>query len=79
MSKTQAPSNNTPKPVVNSSIDRLRQSPMREFVCGWGAGCAETCILYPLVKLTFRQQLYGIRLRVAFSQVLYFITMYVYN
>jgi len=42
----------------------------KEFFCGWGAGCIETCALYPVVKLTFRQQLHGVVLREAFSQVL---------
>uniref|UniRef100_A0A915EAD6 Solute carrier family 25 member 51 n=1 Tax=Ditylenchus dipsaci TaxID=166011 RepID=A0A915EAD6_9BILA len=46
------------------------QSPHVDFICGWFAGCAETCILYPLVKLTFRQQLHGVVLKEAFSQVL---------
>ncbi|CAJ0917366.1 unnamed protein product, partial [Mesorhabditis belari] len=30
-----------------------------EFGCGWGAGCIETCIVYPATKVSFRQQVHG--------------------
>lgn len=40
-----------------------------DFFCGWCAGCVETCVLFPLSKMTFRQQLYGIVLKDAIAQV----------
>lgn len=40
-----------------------------DFYCGWCAGCVETCILFPLNKMTFRQQLYGLVLKDAITQV----------
>ncbi|PIO70711.1 hypothetical protein TELCIR_07425 [Teladorsagia circumcincta] len=30
-----------------------------DFLCGWGAGCVETCALFPSNKIIFRQQLHG--------------------
>ncbi|KAI1706979.1 mitochondrial carrier protein [Ditylenchus destructor] len=46
-----------------------RESPNVDFICGWFAGCVETCVLYPINKLTFRQQLHGVILKDAFSQL----------
>ena len=40
-----------------------------EFLCGWCAGCVETCILYPQNKLIFRQQLLGVVVKDAVAQV----------
>lgn len=40
-----------------------------DFYCGWCAGCVETCILFPLNKMTFRQQLYGLVLKDAITQI----------
>lgn len=40
-----------------------------DFLCGWGAGCIETCTLFPSNKIIFRQQLHGFSARVAWVQV----------
>ncbi|KAK6762965.1 hypothetical protein RB195_023612 [Necator americanus] len=40
-----------------------------DFVCGWSAGCIETCTLFPSNKVIFRQQLHGFSAKVAWSQV----------
>ncbi|VDK80000.1 unnamed protein product [Cylicostephanus goldi] len=40
-------------------------------MCGWAAGCIETCILFPSNKVIFRQQLHGFSAKVAWSQVIY--------
>ncbi|KAJ1350985.1 hypothetical protein KIN20_006918 [Parelaphostrongylus tenuis] len=40
-----------------------------DFLCGWGAGCIETCILFPSNKVIFRQQLHGFSAKVAYSQL----------
>ncbi|KAK6033760.1 hypothetical protein OSTOST_00062 [Ostertagia ostertagi] len=40
-----------------------------DFLCGWGAGCVETCMLFPSNKIIFRQQLHGFSARLAWSQV----------
>ncbi|KJH41330.1 hypothetical protein DICVIV_12691 [Dictyocaulus viviparus] len=40
-----------------------------DFFCGWGAGCIETCILFPSSKVIFRQQLHGFSAKVAYSQL----------
>lgn len=40
-----------------------------DFLCGWGAGCIETCILFPSSKVIFRQQLHGFSAKVAYSQL----------
>ncbi|MFH4977944.1 hypothetical protein AB6A40_004653 [Gnathostoma spinigerum] len=49
-------------------LSRIPQS-RKEFICGWGAGCIETCTLFPLNKLIFRQQLHGVVFGVAFGQL----------
>lgn len=41
----------------------------RDFLCGWGAGCIETMILYPQNKLIFRQQLCGLAAKEALIQL----------
>ncbi len=41
----------------------------REFICGWGAACTETCIMFPAVKLIFRQQLHGVVFQEALHQL----------
>ncbi len=38
-----------------------------DFVSGWGAACVETCVMYPLSKLIFRQQLHGVPVKVFLS------------
>ena len=48
---------------------RAGDSSHMDFVCGWGAGCIETCITYPISKVTFRQQLHGVVIREAVGQV----------
>lgn len=40
-----------------------------DFFCGWGAGCIETCILYPSNKVIFRQQLHGFSAKQALKQI----------
>uniref|UniRef100_A0A1I7Y5X0 Solute carrier family 25 member 51 n=1 Tax=Steinernema glaseri TaxID=37863 RepID=A0A1I7Y5X0_9BILA len=40
-----------------------------DFLCGWGAGCVETCILFPSSKLIFRQQLHGLLVKEAVHQL----------
>ncbi|KAF8384577.1 hypothetical protein PRIPAC_73719 [Pristionchus pacificus] len=40
-----------------------------DFVCGWGAGCIETCILYPSYKIIFRQQLHNLLTIEAWKQI----------
>ncbi|GMR32033.1 hypothetical protein PMAYCL1PPCAC_02228 [Pristionchus mayeri] len=40
-----------------------------DFVCGWGAGCIETCILYPSYKIIFRQQLHNLLTKEAWKQI----------
>ena len=40
-----------------------------DFFCGWGAGCIETCIMFPANKIIFRQQLHGFTAQIAVSQV----------
>ncbi|VDM77686.1 unnamed protein product [Strongylus vulgaris] len=39
-----------------------------DFLCGWAAGCIETCTLFPSNKVIFRQQLHGFSAREAWSQ-----------
>uniref|UniRef100_A0A914X6V3 Solute carrier family 25 member 51 n=1 Tax=Plectus sambesii TaxID=2011161 RepID=A0A914X6V3_9BILA len=41
----------------------------RDFVCGWGAACIETCVMFPLTKLIFRQQLEGLLVKEALNQL----------
>jgi len=41
----------------------------REFVCGWGAAAINIATLYPLNKLIFRQQIYGIDASTALRQL----------
>ncbi|CAD6191633.1 unnamed protein product [Caenorhabditis auriculariae] len=40
-----------------------------DFFCGWGAGCIETCLLYPTNKIIFRQQLHGFSAKAAALQI----------
>lgn len=40
-----------------------------DFIAGWGAGCIETCILYPSNKIIFRQQLHGFHVKDAIKQI----------
>ncbi|PIC32976.1 hypothetical protein B9Z55_013124 [Caenorhabditis nigoni] len=40
-----------------------------DFIAGWGAGCIETCILYPSNKIIFRQQLHGFHVKDAIQQI----------
>ncbi|GMT32654.1 hypothetical protein PFISCL1PPCAC_23951 [Pristionchus fissidentatus] len=40
-----------------------------DFVCGWGAGCIETIILYPSYKIIFRQQLHNLLTKEAWRQI----------
>ncbi|CAI5448802.1 unnamed protein product [Caenorhabditis angaria] len=40
-----------------------------DFIAGWGAGCIETCILYPSNKVIFRQQLHGFSIKEALKQI----------
>ncbi|VDN58415.1 unnamed protein product [Dracunculus medinensis] len=40
-----------------------------DFICGCGAGCLETILLYPQSKLIFRQQLHGVFAREAIRQL----------
>jgi hypothetical protein len=40
-----------------------------DFLCGWSAGCIETCVLYPQSKLIFRQQLHGVAVKDAIKQM----------
>lgn len=42
-----------------------------DFICGWGAGCIETCIMFPANKIIFRQQLHGFSAQSAMKQVSY--------
>ncbi|KAI6205275.1 hypothetical protein M3Y94_00773900 [Aphelenchoides besseyi] len=49
-------------------VDTKRHS-NREFICGWCAGCIETCILFPQSKLIFRQQLLGLMVKDAVAQL----------
>ena len=44
----------------------------KEFICGWSAGCIETCILFPQTKLIFRQTRYNIVVIEAIKQVYLF-------
>lgn len=55
--------------VIEQSKNNAGKYPNVNFFCGWCAGCVETCVLFPLSKITFRQQLYGIVLKDAMSQV----------
>lgn len=41
----------------------------KEFICGWSAGCIETCLLYPKTKLIFRQQLHNVIIVDAIKQL----------
>jgi hypothetical protein len=41
----------------------------KEFLCGWGAASINVVLTFPLNKMIFRQQLYGIRPRVAIQQL----------
>ncbi|CAD5229640.1 unnamed protein product [Bursaphelenchus okinawaensis] len=40
-----------------------------DFYCGWCAGCIETIILFPQSKLIFRQQLFGLAVKDAVTQL----------
>ncbi|WKY17192.1 hypothetical protein Q1695_001648 [Nippostrongylus brasiliensis] len=55
-------------PMVASKQDG-REIRHADFLCGWGAGCIETCTLFPSSKIIFRQQLHGFSARVAWSQL----------
>lgn len=44
-----------------------------DFICGWAAACIETCVLFPVVKVTFRQQLHGVGVKEALAQVIHII------
>ncbi|VDD95621.1 unnamed protein product [Enterobius vermicularis] len=46
-----------------------RKHQQRDFICGWGAGCIETTVLYPQSKLIFRQQLRGLAAKEALLQL----------
>ena len=41
----------------------------REFICGWGAAFINITVTFPLNKVMFRQQLYGISSRKALAQL----------
>ncbi|CAJ0610181.1 unnamed protein product [Cylicocyclus nassatus] len=63
-----------PQPFSRSEMSHNRKKDEErrhhiEFLCGWAAGCIETCILYPSNKIIFRQQLHGFSAKVAWSQV----------
>ncbi|CAI4225962.1 unnamed protein product [Auanema sp. JU1783] len=40
-----------------------------DFLCGWAAGCIETCLLFPSYKIIFRQQLHGFTAKDAVGQL----------
>ncbi|CAJ0583337.1 unnamed protein product, partial [Mesorhabditis spiculigera] len=40
-----------------------------EFGCGWGAGCIETCLMYPVSKISFRQQVLGYNIMGALKDI----------
>ena len=42
---------------------------IREFTCGWGAASINVVVTYPLNKLIFRQQVYGITSKAALQQL----------
>lgn len=50
-----------------------------DFICGCGAGCLETILLYPQSKLIFRQQLHGVFAREAIRQVVPFFIHFLKN
>ena len=53
-----------------SSMSREGESHAdREYVCGWGAACINILVTFPLNKVMFRQQLYGVKTRKAVAQV----------
>jgi len=45
------------------------QKRYKEFICGWTAGCIETCLLFPQTKVIFRQQLHNLHVVDAVKQV----------
>ncbi|TKR80822.1 hypothetical protein L596_014826 [Steinernema carpocapsae] len=51
-----------------NGIERPRSSKV-DFLCGWGAGCVETCLLFPSSKLIFRQQVHGLAAKEAMDQL----------
>ena len=54
---------------VSSSTLSLRPKDPREFVCGWGSASINVVMTFPMNKVIFRQQLYGIRTHVAVRQL----------
>lgn len=55
----------------NKLLERTSGFSQVDFVCGWTAACIETCTLFPIVKVTFRQQLHGVGIKEAIKQVLF--------
>ncbi|XGW07064.1 hypothetical protein V3C99_016958 [Haemonchus contortus] len=51
------------------NLENATGFPHADFLCGWGAGCVETCALFPSNKIIFRQQLHGFSAKSAWSQV----------
>lgn len=54
----------------NKQLEFKKKISQVDFICGWAAACIETCILFPVVKVTFRQQLYGVGVKEAIAQVI---------
>ncbi|XP_053382379.1 mitochondrial nicotinamide adenine dinucleotide transporter SLC25A51-like [Mercenaria mercenaria] len=53
----------------DSSEGLTRQWQRPEFVCGWGAAFVNISVTFPINKVMFRQQLYGVRVWKAIQQL----------
>ena len=51
----------------------------REFVCGWAAASINVTLTFPLNKMIFRQQLYGVHARAAIQQLQREGVIYIYR
>ena len=57
--------------VMSTSSKTLQKYTLsgKEFVCGWGASSVNVIVTFPINKVQFRQQLYGITTRAATHQL----------
>lgn len=58
------------KDIANlPTVPSLQQYDRPEYLCGWGAAFVNICVTFPINKVMFRQQLYGVRAPRAINQL----------
>lgn len=70
VTKEVVPREMSPQDLANlGKVPDLQQYDRPEYLCGWGAAFVNICVTFPINKVMFRQQLYGVRAPKAIRQL----------